>query len=61
MMGLDFGTKTIKIKPPFYPTENTLKDFKQFIEFFSSCTGKVPERGITIDVFENMKKELGEL
>ena len=61
MMGLDFGTKTIKIKPPFYPTENTLNDFKQFIEFFSSCTGKVPERGITIDVFENMKKELGEL
>jgi len=61
IMGLDFGTKTIKIKPPFYRTDSAINDFKQFIEFFSSSTGKVPERGITMDVFENMKEELREL
>ena len=60
MMGLDFGSKTIRIKPPFYPTDNALNDFKQIIEFFSSSTGKVPERGITMDVFENMKEELAQ-
>jgi len=61
MIGLDFGTKTVKIKEPFYPSDDVMNDFKQIIGFFSSCKGIKPERGITNEVFENMKEELAGL
>jgi 1-acyl-sn-glycerol-3-phosphate acyltransferase len=61
MVGLDFETKTIKIKDSFYPTNNTLSDFKQIIGFFASCKGIKPERGITNEVYKNMKEKLLQL
>jgi 1-acyl-sn-glycerol-3-phosphate acyltransferase len=61
MVGLDFGTKSIKIKKPFYPTDDVVEDFKQIIGFFSSCKGIKQERGITNEVFKNMKEALSEL
>ena len=61
MVGLDFGTKTIKITPPFYTTDNTRNDFKEIIGFFASCKGIKPERGISNEVFENMKDGLSKI
>lgn len=58
MVGLDFGSKIIKINKPFYPSDDALSDFKQIIGFFASCKGIKPERGITNKVFENMREEL---
>ena len=55
---MGFGEKTATFRPPFYPTEDAVADFKEIIGFFSQFIGAVPEKGITMEVFENMKPDL---
>lgn len=58
LVGFDYGVKKIVIKDPFYPTENTLADFKYIIQFFASIKGKRPELGVEMSLFESFKKEM---
>jgi 1-acyl-sn-glycerol-3-phosphate acyltransferase len=58
LVGFDYGIKKIVIKEPFYPTENTLADFKYIINFFSSIEGKRPELGIDMTLFDSLKSDM---
>ena len=58
MIGMDFSTKTVVFRPFFYPTTDAVADFKEIIGFFSQFKGAVPEKGITMEVFEQMKPDL---
>jgi len=58
LVGFDYGTRSIIFKDPFYPTNDIESDFKMFIDFFAKMQGKVPEKGLTQDVFENMRAKL---
>lgn len=42
MVAFDFGTKTVKIASPFYPTDNEEEDFTFMKSFFKGVVGKVP-------------------
>ncbi len=42
MVAFDYGSKTIKISPPFYNSENFEEDFKKIREFYVGIEGKIP-------------------
>ena len=42
MFTLDFANKENKFSEPFYPTEDTVSDFKFMTSFFEGVNGKVP-------------------
>lgn len=46
------------IKEPFYPTENILADFEYVIKFFTFITGKHPETGVDMSLFNALKKDI---
>ena len=58
MIGFDYGTRTIVFRKPFYPTIDAVADFKEIIGFFASFKGDIPEKGPTMELFENMKPAL---
>lgn len=58
LVGFDYSIKRIIIKEPFYPTENTLADFKYIIQFFSSIKGKRSELGIDMSLFDSLKSDM---
>jgi len=58
LIGLDYSDKKVKIEEPFFPGNNIKTDFKRIIGFFSSCKGKHPENGISLDIYNNMKEKL---
>ncbi len=43
LVSFDFGTKTVKISHPFYPTGNFEKDLIEIKEFYKGVKGKIPE------------------
>ncbi len=43
MIGLDFPGKTIKIAPPFHPTEDMAEDMRQMKAYFAGIVGKNPQ------------------
>jgi 1-acyl-sn-glycerol-3-phosphate acyltransferase len=47
MIGMDFGTKTFVIAPALNLSDDSTKDKRQIIEFFSQFKGYKPEYGIT--------------
>jgi 1-acyl-sn-glycerol-3-phosphate acyltransferase len=58
MVALDFSSKAIVFREPFYPTNDVLADFQIIIGFFSRYKGKIPELGIDEAMFERMKPSL---
>ena len=58
MAGFDYGSKTIVFREPFYPTLDAVADFKEIISFFAAFKGDIPEKGITMELFENMRPSL---
>ena len=58
LVGFDFSINRIVIEKPFYPTENILADFKYIIQFFTSVTGKHPELGVDMSLYDTIKAEL---
>lgn len=42
MVAFDYGTKTVKISSPFYPTADQEADFTFMHSFFKGVVGKVP-------------------
>lgn len=58
MVGLDFGTKTIVFREPFYPTNDAVADFTEIIGFFSAFKGKIPEQGIDMAMLDRMRESL---
>lgn len=58
LVGFDYQQKKIVIKGPIMPGESVLDDFLMIIQFFSSIQGKVPELGVTMDLFERMKEQI---
>lgn len=42
MIAFDYGQKTVSVGTPFYPTEDTEKDFEILQSFFKGVSGKVP-------------------
>lgn len=58
LVGFDYALKKIVIENPFYPTDNTLADFKHIIQFFSSITGKRPELGVDMSLYDTIETEL---
>jgi 1-acyl-sn-glycerol-3-phosphate acyltransferase len=51
-VGFDFGTKTIRIKEPFIPSDNIEKDFQELLGYYSGMKGKYPELGITMSILK---------
>ncbi|XLS27695.1 1-acyl-sn-glycerol-3-phosphate acyltransferase [Flavobacteriaceae bacterium M23B6Z8] len=43
MVAFDYGTKTVKIAEPFYPTDDQEADFIFMRSFYKGVVGKVPE------------------
>ena len=41
MIGFDYGTRTVKISEPFYPTWNEEQDFYFMQQFFEGVRGKI--------------------
>ncbi len=58
LVGFDFKEKKIVIKDPFYTTDNIKEDFKYIISFFSSITGKNPEKGVDLSLYDSLISEL---
>lgn len=58
LVGFDYNRKTIVIKEPMMPGEDVVEDFKHIIQFFSGIEGKVPELGVTMELFERMKGQI---
>jgi len=57
-VGFDYAQKKIMVHPPFYPTDDREKDFRQLITFFAGIRGKYPEKGIDISILaETIKAE----
>ncbi|MFM7839475.1 MAG: hypothetical protein ACKO6K_07885, partial [Chitinophagaceae bacterium] len=46
MVGLDFAQKRVIFSEPFSTTGDQERDFKKILDFFSSCTGAVPEQDL---------------
>lgn len=42
-IAFDYGTKTVKIASPFYPTGNITSDLPILAEFYKGVVGKIPE------------------
>ena len=42
LCSLDFANKENKFSEPFYPTEDTVSDFKFMTSFFEGVNGKIP-------------------
>ncbi|OIP48943.1 MAG: acyltransferase [Flavobacteriaceae bacterium CG2_30_34_30] len=42
-IAFDYGTKTVKIAPPFYPSGNINFDLPKLKEFYKGVVGKIPE------------------
>lgn len=42
-MGFDYGTKTVKIGPPLWPSGDMEADFAKLSEFYAGIQGKHPE------------------
>jgi len=48
-VAFDFGTKTVKIGAPFYPTGIIESDFKILLSHFKGVSGKIPENGFDVE------------
>ena len=48
-VAFDFGTKTVKIGRPFYPTGTIESDFKILLSHFKGVRGKIPENGFDVE------------
>jgi 1-acyl-sn-glycerol-3-phosphate acyltransferase len=46
LIGIDFGTKTLRFSELIYPTSDESADFDKIIGFFASIDGKYPEKGL---------------
>jgi len=51
-IGFDFGTKTIRIKEPFLPSDNIEEDFKELLRYYAGMQGKFPELGISMSILK---------
>jgi 1-acyl-sn-glycerol-3-phosphate acyltransferase len=58
LIGFDLANKKIRICEAFMPGEDVLADFKMIIDFFSSCKGIHPEKGIDPDMYQRMLPDL---
>lgn len=43
-VAFDYGTKTVKIGHPIYPTGNIEEDMKTYLDFYKGVKGRFPER-----------------
>lgn len=43
MVGLDYASKEIRVKEPFWPSGDINKDFPQLIEYFRTIQGRFPK------------------
>jgi 1-acyl-sn-glycerol-3-phosphate acyltransferase len=43
MVGLDYSTKEVRIKEPFWPTKNIGTDFEEIVAFFRTIKAKYPK------------------
>ncbi len=58
LVGFDFKERTIVIEEPFYPTEIIADDFRYIIQFFASITGKHPEQGVDMGMYDSLITQL---
>lgn len=58
MVEFDFKRREIVIKVPFYPTNNTLSDFKLILEFFTSIQGKNPNIGVGMAMYKQLVADM---
>lgn len=43
MVGFDYSTKEVRVRPPFIPTHNIEQDFVEILTFFRTIKGKYPK------------------
>lgn len=48
-VAFDFGSKTVRIGKPFYPTSDYKTDLKILLKHFEGTLGKIPEKGFSIE------------
>lgn len=58
LVGFDYQLKKIIIEGPMMPGEDAVKDFENIIQFFSGIKGKIPELGVTMELYERMKDRI---
>lgn len=44
-VAFDFGSKTVSVGKPFYPTSNYEADLKNLLQHYEGVIGKIPEKG----------------
>lgn len=45
MTKFDFGRKVVAFSPPFYPSQDKVRDFEKMTEFYRDARGRNPELG----------------